>query len=325
MFVVEVAIATFNGERFLRPLLDSLFAQTFQQFAILISDDGSTDTSLGIIADYENRYPGRIRIIAKGPRHGVLGNFARLFEAANARYLMPCDQDDVWLPRKIELSLERMRDLEAAKAPGTPILVHTDLTVVGEDLEVLGRSFVAYSGIDPMRRDINKLLLGNVVTGCATMVNRPLYQEARPIPTEATMYDHWLALVAASIGVIDYIAEPTILYRQHCGNAIGARQPGAVSTARRISQTLFTLKRQEVISRYSRQAEALLERFGARMAPAERRATETLARIWGTARWRRFGRMRKNGLALRGLTRSVALFIVVARGRPRSGPGGDAA
>ncbi len=55
MFVVEVAIATFNGERFLRPLLDSLFAQTFQQFAILISDDGSTDTSLGIIADYEKR------------------------------------------------------------------------------------------------------------------------------------------------------------------------------------------------------------------------------------------------------------------------------
>lgn len=308
-------LATYNGAQFLEELLDSLFAQTRQDFTLLVADDGSTDGTPAILADYARRYEGRIRMLpaSPGPR-GALANFARLLDGASGDYVLLCDQDDVWLSDKIEASVDGMQSLEARSPPGTPLLVHTDLVVVGRDLEVLGPSFFRYAGIDPHRNDLTALLLANVATGCATIVNRALYERARPIPREAMMHDHWLALVAAACGAMEAIDRPCILYRQHGRNLIGAKPPSAASTAQRIRQTLFSGERRGVLMRYARQAATLLARYGREMSEEQRRATTTLATLWSMPRWRRFVRLRRSGLGLRGFLRNVALFVVVTRG-----------
>lgn len=130
------------------------------------------------------------------------------------------------------------------------------------------------------------------------------------------MYDHWLALVAATTGAIAFIDEPTVLYRQHGGNVIGAKRPGTRTLIERVYGTLVSREREQVLKRYSRQAAVLLARFGEHMSPRGRAATETLARLWDTPRFRRFGALRRCGLGLEGLTRNVALFLVVTRGDP---------
>lgn len=311
---IEVALATYNSAPFLPELLDSLFAQTNQQFTLIAADDGSSDGTLDILARYASRYPGRIILLPRNTRPiGARGNFARLIDHAAADFLLPCDHDDVWLPNKIDLTLKRMLALEAAHSPETPLLVHTDLIVVGPELEVLGPSFFRYADIDPARNDLASLLTANVVTGCAAMANRALYERARPIPPVALMHDHWLALVAATFGAIAAIDEPTILYRQHGGNTIGAWGMGRALLIRRIGETLFSDSKRKVMMGYSRQAAALLARFGEQMSADARRRSGTLADLWSFSRWRRFALLRRSGMGLRGFVRSVALFIVVTR------------
>ncbi|QAY77676.1 glycosyltransferase family 2 protein [Sphingosinicella sp. BN140058] len=314
--VIEVALATWQGERFLAEQLDSLFAQTDQNFTLLVADDGSRDATVAILEDYSARYPNRIRVVERAKQSsGALGNFARLIDRASADYLMFCDHDDIWLPNKIALTRQRMSELEDLHGKATPLLVHTDLAVVDEHLQVIGPSFFRYSRIDPSRNGVVGLLTANVATGCTILANRALYEKARPIAPEAMMHDHWLALVAANFGVISWVDEPTILYRQHGRNAIGAKSGGTASLIHRVTQTLFSDDRERVMRRYSGQAAAFLARYGDEMTPAARRATEALATIWSTSRWRRFGRLRRNGLGLSGFVRNAALFVVVTRSK----------
>ncbi|HEX8431499.1 MAG TPA: glycosyltransferase, partial [Longimicrobium sp.] len=150
---VEVALATHNGERYLPALLDSLFAQTHRDFTVVVSDDGSTDRTVEVLGEYAERNPGRMRIVGTTPRRlGAAGNFSSILPHLTADYVFFCDQDDVWLPRKIELSLARLRALEADAPAGTPILVHTNLAVVGRELEPIAPSAMEYQSIDPARR-----------------------------------------------------------------------------------------------------------------------------------------------------------------------------
>lgn len=313
-----MALATFNSEAFLAELLDSLFSQTVQGFTLLVSDDCSTDGTLNILEEYAGRYPGRIHLLPPNPRRlGPRGNFGRLTDHATADYLMLCDHDDVWLPEKMALSLERMKALEGVHSPAVPLLVYTDLIVAGPDLQVLGPSFFRYSNIDALRNDLASLLTVNVGAGCAMTVNRALFERARPIPGEAMMHDHWLVLVAAALGAISYLPEPTILYRQHGSNAIGAQAAVTATLIRRIRQTIFSDNRRRLMVRYSRQAAILLARYGREMRVEHREATETLATLWSLSRWRRYVALRRSGVGLRGFIRNAALLLVVARSAPR--------
>jgi glycosyltransferase involved in cell wall biosynthesis len=324
--LIEVALATFNSERFLSALLDSLLDQTRQDFTILVSDDASTDGTQRLLARYAAAHPGRFRLLPpNASRLGVIGNFDRLLAHATADYVFLCDHDDVWLPQKIERSLEAMHRLEAAHPAGTPLLVHADLIVVGPELELLHPSFFAYSGIDPRRSRFVQLLLANVVTGCTTVINRPLCARVGPIPREAVMYDHWLALVAAMQGAITYVDEPLVLYRQHEGNAIGAQAPRSASFLQRVYGTLWSRERERLLRRYTSQAAILAERFAADMSPPDLAAAQSLAQLWKMPRFGRFARLRRCGLGLEGLVRNVALFIVVTRARRAARPRHDGA
>ncbi len=160
-----------------------------------------------------------------GQAGGAARNFARLLELAfeeGADYVFCCDQDDVWQPDKLSRVLERLRGCERAHAG--PCLVHHDLRVVDENLQVIEDSYWAMMKLQPAdARDPQRLLSRNEVTGCALACNRELLEIALPIPPEAIMHDWWLALCAGWFGAIAPIPETLVEYRQHGANAIGAK------------------------------------------------------------------------------------------------------
>lgn len=229
---VQVLLSTHNGAPYLRPQLDSLFAQTGVAVSVLARDDGSGDGTPAILEEYASRHPGRLRILPDSGRLGAMQSFAALMAASDADYVTFADQDDVWAPERTALLLERLRRLEAESGSATPCLVHCDLRMVGKDLEPLSDSFWAFSNIRPERNRLRHLVFRNTVTGCAALCNRALLERALPIPPEAVMHDHWLALCASVFGRIGVEPRPLVLYRQHGANAIGAVPEGKLPLMR---------------------------------------------------------------------------------------------
>lgn len=132
---VDILLATWNGERYLAEQIDSILAQSYSNWRLLIRDDGSSDGTRDIIGRYVSENPERLELIEGGaPGLGACGNFAYLMAHATSDYVMFCDQDDVWLPHKAERLLEEMQRLEEQHGTDQPLLVHSDLKVVGPDL-----------------------------------------------------------------------------------------------------------------------------------------------------------------------------------------------
>ena len=224
MAEVQILMAVYNGRDYLREQLDSLLGQTFEDWQLLVSDDASTDDSLGVITEYCKRDP-RIKLVLDGQHYGnAKQHFMALLRLADCPYVMTCDQDDVWDADKIELTLAAMKNEECKME--RPLLVCTDLRVVDKDLNVLSPSFLTYSGMDASRCDFGYFLASCLVTGCTMMVNRPLLELLqRPTNDDALiMHDWWASLVAAAFGVVVHLDRATISYRQHSDNSVGAER-----------------------------------------------------------------------------------------------------
>jgi hypothetical protein len=324
---LDILMATYNGDRFLAPQLDSILAQTRPGLRLLIRDDGSTDATCSILAGYAARHPEIVLLEPEGVRPpaplGPRGSFGVLLEQARAEYVMFADQDDVWLPGRIDLFLGRMKEAETRWGPGVPVLVHSDLSVVDESLALRSRSFWAYQRLDPLRgKVLNRLLVQNVVTGCASMFNRSLAALASPIPAEAMMHDWWIALVAAALGRIETIAEPTVLYRQHAANRIGAKRPGLRYVLERAAALLGPEGPRHTLRATQGQAAALLERLarpasqasrasGPRLRPEQREAIAAYATLGQQSFFRRRLLLLRHGFVKSGLLRNLGLLALV--------------
>lgn len=222
---IDILLASYNGEKFLKKQIDSILAQSNQDWQLLIRDDGSDDNTISIIEDYTARYPAKIKLITDNQGHlGATLNFGKLLEYADNEYIMFSDQDDVWLANKIELTLNAMKAAEEIY-PDKPVLVHTDLRVVDADLKTIADSFWALSKISlNTGNNLNKIIYRNVITGCTAMINRKAKEISTPVPPEARVHDWWIALNVAKYGKIVHISIPSVLYRQHPDNVIGAKK-----------------------------------------------------------------------------------------------------
>jgi glycosyltransferase involved in cell wall biosynthesis len=219
---VVILLATCNGEKYIKEQLDSLFTQTYGNWTLYIHDDGSSDKTLEIINKYCNNHDN-IHILTDNKRKGAKNSFIWLLEQVNADYYMFCDQDDVWLPFKIEKVLEKMLLLEKLN-PNKAVLVNTDLIVVDNNLDIIALSFWKYSKINPkLLQNFEYLSVCNFITGCTMMINNKVKNLSLPIARDAIMHDAWIALNVANNGIIDYIDIPTVLYRQHTANVVGAK------------------------------------------------------------------------------------------------------
>ncbi len=309
---VDVLMSTYNGADFLPAQLDSILAQTGARLRLLVRDDGSQDHTCALLQQYAKRHPHTIELLADGQHLGTSASFGRLLVAASAPYVMFSDQDDVWLPGKVELLLSRMRRAEAEHGPDCPLLVHSDLCVVDRNGRLLGGSFWKYQNIDPIGgSSLNRLLVQNVATGCAMMMNRSLAQLASPVPPQAIVHDWWLALVAAALGRIICITAPTVLYRQHGGNQIGAVRWDAAHLVRKATTAFDRRPVAENMRRAAAQAQALLQRYGPQLSPQQHSAVAAFAAIPTAGFLRRRMHIARYGFLRTGWIRNLALLARV--------------
>lgn len=222
--MITILMAIYNGETYLREQIESIIAQTFTDWRLILCDDCSKDSSFEIASDYATRYPGKIVAVRNPePSGSAQNNFMDMLCSADDDYIMFSDQDDVWLPDKIRLTYDEMKRQEG-QSPETPVLVHTDLFVTDGELNVLSRSFMKYSGFNARYNSLNRLLVQNNISGCTTMINRSLTKRATGINlSRIIMHDWWIGLVASAFGRVGFVKTPTILYRQHSGNQVGAK------------------------------------------------------------------------------------------------------
>ena len=306
--VVELLLATYNGERYLPELIDSLFTQTFSNWKLLIRDDGSKDGTVAYLTSLALNHPQKIVLIEDQKKGlGACQNFAALLKYCESNYVMFCDQDDVWTPTKIEKTLQIMQATEKSSDSSTPILVHTDLFVVKSDLHLISSSFWNYQNLNPKYDQINRLLIQNIITGCTVMVNHALYKRSLVIPEQAIMHDWWLGLVAASFGKIIPLHESTLYYRQHQSNQIGAKAWGLTSVIEVVKNISDTRK---AILKGIIQAETFYKYFEKDLPPDIKLLLETYISFPKLNKFSRVFLIFKNQFYKIGLLRNLGFILL---------------
>lgn len=223
---VSVLVSTYNGDLFLRRQIDSILTQTFKNFVILIRDDGSTDLTIPIIERYLNDFPNIFTLISDS--RGNLGStksfLSMLQYVENGSYVMFSDQDDVWLDRKIELFVERIRLLEErSHDKELAAMIFGDMYVTDKDLKVVHSSFWNFQRINPnWIYNWERVLSQNVVTGCSLIFNYSAIKLLTEDQVLSVVHDHWVAINLSKFGLVDFLREPTMYYVQHQKNSIGA-------------------------------------------------------------------------------------------------------
>ncbi|MCR5581334.1 MAG: glycosyltransferase family 2 protein [Pseudobutyrivibrio sp.] len=250
---VAVLMATYNGGQFIRQQLDSLFAQSTQNFRLVVHDDGSTDETVSILQEYYESYKGRMEIIYGSAVGNAMGNFMYLLNEVEADYYFFCDQDDVWLPTKIEDTLKEIQDAECTsdRMSRTPVMVFTDMYVVDANLSVIDDSFIRYLGRDPKNVAYTQVLIDNPAAGTAMGFNRALRDKAVSCETvqwaHVPMHDAWLLEIASIFGIVRSIDKPMVYYRQTGNNIMGATTETTIDKVVRntseLSQGFFAKKK----------------------------------------------------------------------------------
>ncbi len=263
---IEVVMPVFNGELYLEDQIASIYAQTLTPRKLLIRDDGSTDSSFDLLVKLQSIYGDWLFLFPKGPNLGCTKNINMLLEATSAPYVSLSDQDDVWLPNKLEISFKNLKIIEDSFDQNLPALIHTDLRLVDSNLSDLGLNYTRKQLIKPWLSSPSSLCLTNVVTGCTVLCNRKLLERAMPIPDEALVHDWWIALVASVFGRIQFLPISTILYRQHQHNAIGATGIGWIYWYKRLID--FSLKPHQGGHTYRavRQIQVFESRYGVKLS-----------------------------------------------------------
>ena len=307
MSTVRILLATYNGEKYIGDMIESILAQSFTDWQLVLSDDQSKDHTVSILEEYAAKYPDRIMHYRSGLHFGnAQGHFLHLLnQFPDAPYIMFCDQDDIWHNDKVSATLQKMKEIEKS---GVPALVHTDLRVVDGQLQEMHPSFLAYSGISGERMELKQLLVQNVVTGCTMMLNRPMAELANAhMPAgKILMHDWWLALIGAAMGTVGFLNQPTIDYRQHGNNTVGAKDTKSLSYILKKIRNDGVRKAME--DTYD-QAEIFLEAFGDLMAPEQRQVVADYAALKNRSAMGRRLAFVKGGFYKYGLQRIIAQFI----------------
>ena len=268
---IEVLMAVYNGSAYIREQIDSILNQTYENWHLTISDDGSTDGTDLIADEYAAKYPEQITRVYSGVRFGnARDHFMWLSENCTSRYMLYSDQDDVFNPEKMSRLMDAMQKAERQWGRDLPILVFSDQTVVDEKLNVIEPSLMRCQKQAFDSFDYHALLIQNVVTGGAMMVNRPLCGLAVQCRSRERiiMHDWWMAATAARFGKIIYLDEPLSMYRQHGGNSVGAKRVGSAGYIAGMMGNLRGVR--EMILRKKSQAGVFEETYTALLTAEDR-------------------------------------------------------
>ncbi len=209
--LVSIAMATYNGERFLRDQLDSIFNQTYKNLEVIVTDDCSTDGTLDILEIYSQKYD--LKYYINNKNLGRVKNFERALSFCNGKYIALADQDDIWLPEKIENLVNEI---------GNCSLIFSDAILIDTYGNKIAESFKKTSNyIADTETPFLQLFFRKFIYGCTMLFKRELLEMAFPIPEGVRYHDRWFSIVAAKMGGIRYYDKLLMLYRQHENNVSG--------------------------------------------------------------------------------------------------------
>ncbi len=215
MASVSVLLATYNGEAFLREQIRSILAaRRNHDLEIIVSDDGSTDATLAVLAA---ELPHDAKIF-HNHFHSPTHNFEFLIAQASRSIVLLCDQDDVWLPHKIDCLAQVLNE------PSTVTLAVSDAQLIDEFGTVIAGSFFKTTG--GFRSGVLANVFRNRYLGCAMAFRREMVRYFLPFPQDVPMHDMWLGIVNDLYGKTQYLAEPLLQYRRHRRNVTPARRTG---------------------------------------------------------------------------------------------------
>lgn len=234
---VSVALPTYNGEKFLRQQLDSVFQQTYKSLEVIAVDDCSTDGTVKILEEYSKCYP--LRYTANENRLGFVKNFEHAISLCNGDLIALADQDDIWMPQKIDMLISQMGDKS---------LVCSDFSLIDYKGSPIAPSFRKSLSvpIPDQNKQFYCLAFINFVQGCTCLFRKDFRQHVLPIPIEAMSHDWWIGIRATQFNGIAYVDEPLVMYRQHEKNALGAKMLWNISGKLRYA---FSPERKKIIMR----------------------------------------------------------------------------
>lgn len=210
--LVSIAMATYNGEKYLVKQLDSLLNQTYTHLEIIICDDMSSDGTVEIINEYIQK-DNRIQLVENKDNLGYVKNFEKAISLCSGKYIALSDQDDIWDKDKVTILIDNI---------GDNLLIHSDCRLIDEDGETISLTWKneLYS-----HTYIDDFLFSNVVTGCTALFSKELLVNILPFPKGLAYHDWYLAVYAARMKKIKYLPNTLIQYRQHSDQDTGAIGP----------------------------------------------------------------------------------------------------
>lgn len=278
---IHILLSTYNGEKYLEEQLDSIFQQTFQNFTLYIRDDASTDSTCDVIHAYIKKHPtftDKI-ILLPNPANenlGYMGSFWQLLEKCDtADYYAFCDQDDVWLPDKLEAGLSFMEKENSQ----IPLLYFSNYNYCDNKLNILHEAPAVSLPIT--FRDV---LFYTPAFGFSIVINEKLRQMALQTVDRTNLpHDGWVQKIAAAFGKILYNPKCTALYRRH-SNAVTSSNAQLLSTIKYwIKNDIFGSSMKEnrfVLKRFLQEYGTLLSRENTALLTLYTTEKKTLS-IWG--------------------------------------------
>lgn len=301
-----ILLSTYNGEKYLGQQIDSILSQNYSNWNLWIRDDGSSDSTINIIANYLEK-DERIRQIPSSENFGLIRSFFTLVDDVTIPYdyYMFCDQDDVWRNDKIALTLNEMKKVETCKT--MPTLIYTDLIITDKALHPIAQSMFEFQKISPQRNKLSELVVQNVITGCTTMFNSALKIKIKYDDT-ILMHDQWLGLIASAFGNIGFISESTIYYRQHGKNVVGAQK-------RNFSNLLAKIQKKDAsinnINRSFSQAQAFFNMYKSDLSEEQRTFLLKFAQFPQSKFWQRFQILTQFRLKKNTFSRTIIYYYLM--------------
>lgn len=213
---ISVAMATYNGGKYLVEQLDSILSQTHLPAEIIVCDDQSTDNTSAILENFQRK--GLLKYFINEKRLGFIGNFKKAVSLCNTEnYIALSDQDDIWLPSKLSLNAQYIKNIDETD---TPVLVYSDLILVDQDKNLINPSFRNELGQGGYIYCLETLFFGCFVNGCTMLMNPTMRSYFHTIPDRGALnHDTWMSMIAYTFGRAAILPEPQVYYRSHANNA----------------------------------------------------------------------------------------------------------
>lgn len=317
-----VILCTYNGEKYLEKQIKSIMEQDREDFCLLYSDDGSSDSTKAILQSLQERYGKKMLAFPRSMKSGSPAkHFLSILSALakgevyieNLEYIFLADQDDCWFPDKLSKTISVIKEEERKFGESLPILCHTDCTLVNAKGELLAKSYRSYQKLPGASYRFSRLLLQNHVTGASVGINKALLQYCKEIPEQVKMHDHWLALLANCFGEIQYLPYASYAYRQHEENVLGAKKASVLKECEeRLAASKEKDKEDAIHSSYRAlfsQGRELKRLFGDRLPEIKRKVLEAFLSLEGKSRLGKITTMALFGIYPYPLYRGIGAML----------------